>query len=247
MGLRADKKPIEVKRKCYAYTKNSKEPKASKPSITKSKTSVTEKKQKSITGKKIKPNSELLDESDKELSVKLNGQDLKLTNLDKVYWKKEHYTKRDLINYYHGIAPIMLTYMKNRPQSLNRHPNGIDGMSFFQKNVQGKVPNWIETFDEFSESTGETVHYYVCTNEASLVYLANLGCIEMNPWHSTTMNPNNPDYCLIDLDPHEVGFDKVVETAQAVKKVLDELSIPCLVQNFWCFWDSHLHSAWSKI
>jgi bifunctional non-homologous end joining protein LigD len=175
---------------------------------------------------KMAANSEWLGEKEKELSVKLNGQELKLTNLDKVYWKKEHYTKRDLLNYYHGIAPIMLPYMKNRPQSLNRHPNGIDGMSFFQKNVQGKVPSWIETFGEFSESTKETVHYYVCTNEAGLVYLANLGCIEMNPWHSTTMKPDNPDYCLIDLDPHEIGFDKVIETAQAVKKVLDELSIP---------------------
>jgi bifunctional non-homologous end joining protein LigD len=102
-------------------------------------------------------------------------------------------------------------------------------MSFFQKNVGGKVADWIETFEDYSESTNETVHYFVCTNEASLIYLANLGCIEMNPWHSTTMKPDNPDYCLIDLDPHEISFDKVVETAIAVKKVLDELKIPA-----WC-------------
>jgi len=231
MGLRADKKPIEVKKEDAMASKKIQEPNNKNQKNSKSKNSVSQKKQKSNGGsaKKITGNSELLPDNEKELSVKVNGQELKLTNLDKVYWKKEHYTKRDLLNYYHGIAPIMLTYMKNRPQSLNRHPNGIDGMSFFQKNVQGKVPNWIETFDEFSESTKETVHYYVCTNEASLVYLANLGCIEMNPWHSTTLKPNNPDYCLIDLDPHEIGFDKVIETAQAVKKVLDELSIPA-----WC-------------
>ena len=73
------------------------------------------------------------------------------------------------------------------------------------------------------------IHYYVCTDEASLIYLANLGCIEMNPWHSTTIKPRNPDYCLIDLDPHEIGFDKVIESAQGVKKILDQLKIPA-----WC-------------
>jgi bifunctional non-homologous end joining protein LigD len=224
MGLRTDKKPLEVKKEDTMAIKKINTVHAKKtPMSTKTERS------KAVSRTKISTSNEWLDEKEKELSVKLNGQELKLTNLDKVYWKKEHYTKRDLLNYYHGIAPIMLNYMKNRPQSLNRHPNGIDGMSFFQKNVQGKVPNWIETFDEFSESTKETVHYYVCTNEASLVYLANLGCIEMNPWHSTTQKPNNPDYCLIDLDPHEIGFDKVIETAQAVKKVLDELRIPA-----WC-------------
>ena len=231
MGLRSDKKPIEVKKENPMATEKIQKAKGKKQSAEPNKTPASGKKgkAKASSAKKIAHPGQWLDEDEKELSLKLNGQELKLTNLDKIYWKKEHYTKRDLLNYYHGIAPIMLPYMKNRPQSLNRHPNGIDGMSFFQKNVQGKVPNWIETFDEFSESTKETVHYYVCTNEASLVYLANLGCIEMNPWHSTTMKPNNPDYCLIDLDPHEVGFDKVIETAQAVKKVLDELSIPA-----WC-------------
>jgi bifunctional non-homologous end joining protein LigD len=227
MGLRTDKKATEVKKEEAMPTKKIKtRMPAKKTPMPAKKTLMSAKTEKPGSRAKMAANSEWLGEKEKELSVKLNGQELKLTNLDKVYWKKEHYTKRDLLNYYHGIAPIMLPYMKNRPQSLNRHPNGIDGMSFFQKNVQGKVPSWIETFGEFSESTKETVHYYVCTNEAGLVYLANLGCIEMNPWHSTTMKPDNPDYCLIDLDPHEIGFDKVIETAQAVKKVLDELSIP---------------------
>ena len=179
--------------------------------------------------KKIKNEKEWLNKDEENKIVKLNGHDLKLTNLGKVYWKKENYTKRDLLNYYYGIAPYMLPYMKNRPQSLNRHPNGINGMSFYQKNVEGKVPDWAETFEEFSESTDENVHYFVCTNEASLIYMANLGCIEMNPWHSTIKKPDNPDYCLIDLDPHEIGFDKVIETAQAVKGVLDQLEIPS-----WC-------------
>ncbi|HEV8286272.1 MAG TPA: DNA ligase D [Chitinophagaceae bacterium] len=239
MGLRTDKKPTEVKKEKLMATKKiqkrnglpTRRP-GKKQSVAKNeKTSPNknEKNKRTSSTKKLKASSEWLDENEKELSVKLNGHELKLTNLDKIYWKKESYTKRDLLNYYHAIAPYILPYMKNRPQSLNRHPNGIDGMSFFQKNVQGKVADWIETFDDYSESTRETVHYFVCTNEASLIYLANLGCIEMNPWHSTIAKPDSPDYCLIDLDPHEINFDKVIETAVAVKKVLEDLKIPA-----WC-------------
>jgi bifunctional non-homologous end joining protein LigD len=232
MGLRTDKKPIEVKKEKEMPIKkiqNTNRKKQSSVRTGKSYPAKTEIAKSPSTTRKLKKTSEWLSEAEENPSLKLNGHLLKLTNLNKVYWKKEGYRKRDLLNYYHDILPYMLPYMKNRPQSLNRHPNGIDGMSFFQKNVEGKVPEWIETFAEYSESNRETIHYFVCTNEASLIYLANLGCIELNPWHSTTMKPENPDYCLIDLDPHEIGFDKVIEAAQAVKKLLDELKIPA-----WC-------------
>src|SRR4030095_10021401 len=233
MGLRTDKKPTEVKKEKVMKTKTVK--KKNHPAKKETTSATTDSK---IPSKKPAPKKSVeknrkagawLSPEENEKMVEVNGKSLKLTNLDKLYWKKENYSKRDLLNYYHGIAPYMLPYMKNRPQSLNRHPNGINGMSFFQKNVQGKVPDWVETFAEYSESTDETVHYFVCTDEAGLIYLANLGCIEMNPWHSTTIKPDKPDYSLIDLDPHEIGFDKVIETAQAVKRVLDELKIPA-----WC-------------
>jgi bifunctional non-homologous end joining protein LigD len=228
MGLRTDKKPGEVKKETAMTTKRIKKSGVgTRESAVSSKQSAkkTKTKDSKLKSKKSRP-VDWLNADETEKTIEINKTEIKLTNLDKLYWKKENYTKRDLLNYYHDIAPVMLPYMKNRPQSLNRHPNGIDGMSFFQKNVRGKVPNWVETFAEWSESTQETVHYYVCTNEASLIYLANLGCIEMNPWHSTTIKPDAPDYCLIDLDPHEIGFDKVIETALVVKKVLDELKIP---------------------
>ena len=219
MGLRPDKKPKEVKKEKAMATKSVK-----KTEIKSTKKKDTKPKSQKTKGKSF--NTDFVDAEEGDPTVKLNGHTLKLTNLDKVYWKKEHYTKGDLINYYHAIAPYMLPYMKNRPQSLNRHPNGISGMSFYQKNVQGKVPDWIETFEEYSESNDEMIHYFVCRDEASLIYQANLGCIEMNPWHSTTKKSNNPDYCLIDLDPHEISFEKVIEAAVAVKKVLDQLKIP---------------------
>jgi bifunctional non-homologous end joining protein LigD len=116
--------------------------------------------------------------------------------------------------------------MIDRPQSLNRHLNGINGQNFYQKDMAGKAPDWAELHDYYSESTQETISYFVCKNEASMIYMANLGCIEMHPWHSRIKSPSKPDWCLIDLDPDEISFDKVIECAQVVKKVLDAVKIP---------------------
>jgi bifunctional non-homologous end joining protein LigD len=233
MGLRIDKRITEVKKEEEMATqkikntkvKNQEEEVSKQSSFSSRKSQPGKKKATGSPVKKIKNEKEWLNKDEENKIVKLNSHDLKLTNLDKVYWKKENYTKRDLLNYYFAIAPHMLPYMKDRPQSLNRHPNGINGMSFYQKNVEGKVPDWTETFEEFSESTNENVHYFVCTNEASLIYMANLGCIEMNPWHSTTKKPDNPTWCVIDLDPGNISFEKVIETALVIKDLADDLEI----------------------
>jgi bifunctional non-homologous end joining protein LigD len=157
--------------------------------------------------------------------------ELKLTNLNKLYWKKEKFSKGDMINYYLRIAPYMMPYMMNRPQSLNRHPNGIDGPNFYQKDMKGKAPEWAETFDEFSESTNVTVEYLVCSSAATLIYMANLGCIEMHPWHSRTSSSLNPDWCLIDLDPDKGNpFEQVIDTAHVVKQVLDSIGAESYVK-----------------
>jgi bifunctional non-homologous end joining protein LigD len=118
--------------------------------------------------------------------------------------------------------------MKDRPQSLHRHPNGINGKHFFQKDMRGKVPEWIPTHEDYSESTEEMIEYMVCNDEASLLYMANLGCIELHPWHSQRQHPDRPDYCLIDLDPDKSNsFDQVIETATIVKALLDDLKAAC--------------------
>ncbi len=161
--------------------------------------------------------------ADEQMLV-LNGHELKLTNLNKLYWKKEKFSKGDMINYYLKIAPYIMPYMKDRPQSLNRHPNGIEGSNFYQKNQKGKVPSWVETHKDFSESTNTTVEYLVCTNEASLIYMANLGCIEMNPWHGRVQSWQKPDWCLIDLDPDDSNsFEQVMQVALKVKEILDAI------------------------
>ncbi|WP_276483390.1 DNA ligase D [Paraflavitalea pollutisoli] len=155
----------------------------------------------------------------------IDGQELSFTNLNKVFWPKEKYTKRDMLNYYYQVAPYILPYLVNRPQSLNRYPNGINGKSFYQKDVTGKSPDWIQQFP-YTTSEGEDKNFMVPTNEASLLWMANLGAIEMNPWNSTIHHPDHPDWCCLDLDPDKGNtFEQVIETARAVKRVLDELGI----------------------
>ena len=232
LGLREDKNATDVKKEqsntMSPSKTRAKKTAGSKPNE-KSETKTASKKSIS-TPVKEKPTNKIpdgnfLNEDVKEQIVVVDKQELKFTNLNKFYWKKEKIAKRDLLNYYHRINPFILPYLKDRPQSLNRHPDGVGGMSFYQKDVTGKVPDWIKTYEYLSESDGEIKQFLVCTNEASLLYMANWGCIEMNPWHSRITTPENPDYCVIDLDPEEIPFQKVIETAQVVKKVLDELGV----------------------
>ena len=168
----------------------------------------------------------LLNPKDETQVRNIDGYDLKFTNLSKVFWPEEKVTKRDMLNYYYQVAPYMLPYMKDRPQTLNRFPHGINGESFYQKDVTGKVPGWIDTFPYHSERDGRDKRFLVPSNEASLLYIASLGCIEMNPWSSRKQFPDHPDWCIIDLDPDKNPFEQVIEAAQVTRKVLDTYNIP---------------------
>lgn len=179
-----------------------------------------------LSAPKKKERKTLLNPTDETQVRNVNGHDLKFTNLSKVYWPKEKVTKRDMLNYYYQVAPFMLPYFKDRPQTLNRFPHGIEGESFYQKDVKGKVPGWMATFPYHSEADGRDKEFLVVSNEASLLYIASLGCIEMNPWSSRTQAPDNPDWCIIDLDPDKNPFDDVIKTAQVTKQVLDSLDVP---------------------
>lgn len=170
------------------------------------------------------PAKDLKSTSNQQL-LNSEGHELTLTNLRKIYWPKEKITKGDLLRYYGEIAPYILPYMMDRPQSLNRFPNGVNGESFYQKNMKGKVEPWLKTFERFSESTEESKDFLVCTGEASLLYMANLGCIEMNPWHSRVHSPHYPDWCVIDLDPGNNTFNQVIEAAQVTHQLLDSLGV----------------------
>ncbi len=153
----------------------------------------------------------------------MKKEQLHLTSLDKVYWPDEGITKGDLIEYYKTMAPYILPYLKNRPLSLKRNPNGILDEGFYQKDAGEFAPDWIKTESVYAESSDKMVHYLVCNNVKSLLYIANLGCIEMNPWNSVISKPGYPDYLVMDIDPSEKNtFDEVVDVALAVKTILDK-------------------------
>ena len=167
----------------------------------------------------------LLNPREETQTRKVNGKELKFTHLSKVYWPDDGITKRDMFNYYYRIAEFILPYLKDRPMSLNRFPNGIKGPSFYQKDVKGKVPEWVSKTYPYTTSEGEHKEYLVGDDEATLLWMASLGCIEMNPWFSRVQSPDNPDYCVIDLDPDKNTFEQVIEAAQEVRKVLDALGV----------------------
>jgi bifunctional non-homologous end joining protein LigD len=228
LGVREDKEGKNEKN-----VKVVKAPKEKKEKVMKSSSkerSTADQKEAVKKTKTASSSEKLLSEDQNEISLTLNRKQLKFTNLDKIYWPKEKITKRDMLNYYAAISNSILPYLKDRPQSLNRYPNGIDGMSFYQKDVEGKVADWIETFSYVSESDGETKQFLVCKDEASLLYMANLGCIEMHPWHSRIQKPDNPDWCLIDLDPDTNTFNQVIETALVIKDVLDSVGADAYVK-----------------
>ncbi len=157
--------------------------------------------------------------------VTIGRHKLKLTHLNKIYWPDDGYIKGELLNYYRDIAATMMPYLKDRPCSLNRHPGGITSSGFYQKDVENH-PSWIKTQVIRSDTEERDIHYLVCRDEASLIYMANLGCIEINPWSSRTQHLDQPDWCVIDLDPEDIGFDEVIKVARQVHKTLEGFNVP---------------------
>ena len=161
-----------------------------------------------------------------ELTATVDSHRLKFTNLGKVFYPGEGIAKRDVINYYNSVANLILPHLRDRPLSLKRYPNGIDHEFFFQKDAEDKVPDWVRLEPIFSEHNQDKIHYIICNDRATLLYLANLACIDQNPWMSRIGSLENPDFALIDLDPTEgCPYERIVEAAQLVKKTLDALGL----------------------
>lgn len=158
-----------------------------------------------------------------ELSI--NDHRVKLSKLDKIFWPQEGYTKNDLIRYYIKAAPYLLPLLKDRPLSLTRYPDGIEGKWFYQKNKPAYAPKWISSFAWKSDKQKIT-QYILCNNLETLIWLANQACIELHPWFSRYDKVDYPDYAVFDLDPMEPrNFEDARETAMLIKAVLDELRI----------------------
>lgn len=153
---------------------------------------------------------------------------VEITHPSKIYFPEKKITKGEIADYYQSMAKYILPYLKGRPESLLRHPNGIDAKGFFHKDAGEKAPSFVKSKPIFSDSVNKEIDYIICDNAATLAYLNNLGCIEINPWHSTIDALDYPDYFMIDIDPSEKNsFDQVVEVALAVKKVMDMAGGDC--------------------
>ncbi|MDO6821317.1 DNA ligase D [Zobellia sp. 1_MG-2023] len=163
--------------------------------------------------------------STKKEVITIDGLKVPISNLNKVFWPQSNLVKYDLIDYYLNIADYILPHLVDRPQSLHRHPNGIEEESFYQKD-NDRLPDWFETVSIYSKSSEREINYLMCQNAASLIYMANLGCIEINPWSSKVLSLDYPDYGIIDLDPPN-GFDfkNVVQVAQEFRKILNDIKI----------------------
>lgn len=158
-------------------------------------------------------------------TAKTDGLPFELTHLDKVFFPKHKYTKGELIEYYKSVADYILPYLKDRPLSLNRMPDGINGPSFFQKNNE-YLPDWVPSADIFSDSNNADLHWIVGGELNTLLYIVQLGSVEINPWNSRVGRLDKPDWIVIDLDPEGVSFERVIEVARVVKDVCDGWGIP---------------------
>ena len=169
--------------------------------------------------------TKLIDEKKNETVIQVEGRSLKLTNLNKVFYPAEGFTKGDVIEYYNDVAPLLLPHLAGRPLSLKRYPNGIDGEFFFQKDASRGLASWLRSERIRESDDGPLKPFVICDDRATLLYLANLGCIDQNPWFSRVGSLDWPDFVVLDLDPYQCGFDRIIEAAQLVRRKLEELEL----------------------
>lgn len=159
-------------------------------------------------------------------SITIGGHVIELTNLDKILFPKDKITKKEVVAYYYKISSTMIPYMKNRPVSMLRYPNGINEEGFFQKNAGEYFPSWI-TFEPIKSVEGKIVHYVVVDKKATLIYLANQLCLTPHIWLSKIDKLNYPDRMIFDLDPSGTTFDfnRIRKTAFLFKELLEKLGL----------------------
>lgn len=162
------------------------------------------------------------EETKGDVCVDVDGAQVWLTNLDKPYWPEDGYTKGDLLRYYYLVRETIVPHLAGRPLILRRFPDGAAGESFYQHNVQD-APEFVRTV-EIAENDGK-VTYLTIDSAASLLYVANLGCIAQNPFSSRIGSLDKADWILLDLDPEEAPFEVVCDTAMTVKSVLDDVGL----------------------
>jgi bifunctional non-homologous end joining protein LigD len=149
------------------------------------------------------------------------------TNLDKVFWPEEGYTKGDLIEFYRTVSPWLLPYLADRPVVLTRYPDGIAAKSFFQKDAPAFAPGWVRTERMWSEHAQRETDAFVCDDVETLLFLANLGAIPLHVWSSRIRTLQQPDWCILDFDPKGASFQDVIRLALDARELCDEIGLPC--------------------
>ena len=183
-----------------------------------------------------KPAKEVRREEPITNEIKKGRRTLKLTNLDKTFWPEEGITKGDLLSYYRVVAPAVVPHLKNRPFTMKRYPDGWSGKFFFQKDAPKHMPEWIPT-RPFMATTREKprqqrkINFALVNDELALLWMVNMGCIDLNTWYSRVDKPERPDFVLFDLDPSDdVGFKETVEVALLVKQTLEAVELESVVK-----------------
>ncbi len=178
------------------------------------------------------PRECLAEQSDQQLDEPVAVTDhsvervVPFSNLDKMFWPEEEYTKGDLIEYYRSVSRWILPYLLDRPLVLTRYPDGIEGKSFYQKDAPGFAPEWIRTIRVWSEGSERELDYFICEDEESLLYIANLASIPLHIWSSRVAALERPDWCILDLDPKDAPFSDVIRIAQVTHELCSEIELP---------------------
>jgi hypothetical protein len=164
-------------------------------------------------------------------TLTIGDRQLHLTNLQKVFWSEDGFTKRDLLQYYADIASILLPHLSDRAMVMKRYPNGYAGEFFFMKRTPSPKPSWLQTCP-IEHASGNIIDFPMIQDLPALLWVINLGCIDLNQWYARCDDVHRPDYLHFDLDPVDetASFDKVLETAQIIHHELDNLKIPNLAK-----------------
>ena len=158
-------------------------------------------------------------------TVKAAGREVRLTNLDKPFWPELGVTKGDLIQYYADVAPLLLPHIRSRAMVMKRYPHGAAGEFFFMKRAPSPRPDWIEIC-RIPHDSGNVIDFPMIDDVPSLLWVINLGCIDLNQWYATCDDVDRPDYVHFDLDPGTATWEQVLEAARIVHEALDTLAMP---------------------
>ena len=164
------------------------------------------------------------------VALTVDRKEVRLTNLRKVFWPSLGLTKRDLLQYYADVADLLLPHLRERAMVMKRYPNGAAGPFFFMKRAPTPRPAWIETCS-IEHDSGNVIDFPMVQDRAALLWVINLGCIDLNQWYARCDDVDRPDYLHFDLDPGEgATFERVLETARVVRDALEALKMPSLVK-----------------